>query len=244
VTELVRESRSAALVDAEFRGMNMRGYAAVFDVPWNEELTKETGYVEMVARGTFRKALAARENVPLLWQHDRRDVLATTAGQTLRLREDGKGLLVEAKLPRSPFGEHVRELIERGDVQGMSYGILTAPTDSDVTVRGGVYYRTIKNAQKIIDTTLTWEPAYNATSVELRTLAFAALPLQALVPGLEEQRDNDAVTDPPDDPAGSWWGDEVNPSETATNGHVAATRRRAWEVVVDELERGHGGDAG
>lgn len=194
----MEEFRSAEFTDAEVKGMDFRGYAAVFDAPWSQALIEKAGYVETVARGAFRKALATSENVPLLWQHERRDMLATTASGNLRIQEDGKGLLVEAKLPKNPLGEYVRSMIESGDVRGMSYGIETSRDDSKVERRDGVIYRTIKNARRLIDTTLTWEPAYDATTVELRNLSgFAALPLQELVGGLEGQTGEAAGEIPP-----------------------------------------------
>ena len=72
--ELVRELRSAELVDAEIKGRTVRGYAAVYDSPWNDRLVEQMGYVEQIARGAFRKALSRSDNVPLLWQHERRDM--------------------------------------------------------------------------------------------------------------------------------------------------------------------------
>lgn len=187
------EFRSANLIDADLDGMNFRGYAAVFDTPWSEALVESAGYVETVARGAFRKALTVSENVPLLWQHDRRDMLATTKSGTLKLKEDGKGLLVEAKLPDTGLGHYVKEMIERGDVQGMSYGISSLPEDSIITKQDGVYRRSIANVRRLLDTTLTWEPAYPATSVELRSMGFTALPLQELVGGEEAQTDDTAT---------------------------------------------------
>lgn len=229
------EMRSAKFVDAEVKGFKMRGYAAVFDSPWNAALIERTGYVEKTARGTFRKALARSPRVPLRWlDHLNGDVLATTHAGTLKLREDGKGLEVRATLPESPLGEHARAMVERGDVSGMSYGITTLPSDSTVSRdSAGVYYRTITNAQEMLDVTLTWEPAYDSTSVELRTVGFAAVPLQALVQvGQEGQTEPDAATSP-DEPPG-WWGDE--PDESSAPAPVI-TRRRAWEIVIDELEK-------
>ena len=190
---LLVEKRSASLVDAEIRDHEFRGYAAVFDTPWHQDSIDLAGYVESVARGAFRKALGQSGNIPLLWQHDRNQMLATSEGGTLRVKEDGKGLLVEATLPKSGLGEYVREMIERGDVRGMSYGMETAPADSIITEKQGVMYRSIANVRRLLDTTLTWEPAYAATSVELRSLGFAALPLQELVSGSEDQTD-DAAT--------------------------------------------------
>jgi HK97 family phage prohead protease len=213
------EYRSASFVDAEIKGMDFRGYAAVFDAPWSERLTKAMGYSESIARGAFRKALALDHDVPLLWQHDRRDMLATTKSGNLKLREDGKGLLVEANLPKSGLGEYVREMIERGDVRGMSYGIESTRSDSIMSKRNGVMHRSIANVRRLLDTTLTWEPSYDATTVELRNLSgLTALPLQALIDGSEEQID-DAV------------------GETSSL-VVSPLRGRMADVIINELEKG------
>ena len=198
--------------------MNFRGYAAVFDSPWNSYLVEKMGYVETVARGAFRKALQLGNNVPLLWQHERRDMLATTGSGNLKIREDGKGLLVEAKLPRNPLGEYVRSMIESGDVRGMSYGIEVEPGANKIVREQGRYHRRVSNVRRLIDTTLTWEPAYEGTSVELRAEAFTALPLQELVDGVEAQID-DAAT-------------------VGSSVPVSPYQGRMAELLIRELERG------
>lgn len=212
------EYRSADFTDVEVKDMDFRGYAAVFDAPWNDTLIEKMGYVETVARGAFRKALQVANNVPLLWQHERRDMLATTKSGNLKIREDGKGLLVEAKLPRNPLGEYARSMIESGDVRGMSYGIQTEPGKNRVRREGDKYHRRVTDINRLIDTTLTWEPAYEATSVELRAEAFTALPLQELVDGMEEQIDDAA--------------------SGATSVQVSPYRGRMAEVLIQQLERG------
>jgi hypothetical protein len=120
--------------ETDLQGNTLHGYAAVFDTPWNPLMTERHGYSETVARGAFRKALEAVNrgdvNVPLLWQHERNQVLATTKSGTLKLAEDGKGLHVEARLPNTSLGRDVREMIARGDVKGMSYGFESRREDS------------------------------------------------------------------------------------------------------------------
>ena len=216
----MQEYRTASFADAELDGMNFRGYAAVFDSPWNQELVEAMGYVEQVARGAFRKALAKGADVPLLWQHDRRDMLATTKSGTLRLKEDGKGLLVEAQLPETGLGAYVREMIDRGDVQGMSYGIESLPSDSLLMRKDGVMHRTIANVRRLLDTSLTYEPSYSATEVELRSTGFAARPLQELLGGQEETQAEHAATDPP------------------SSSLVSPLRGRMAQVLISELEGG------
>jgi len=214
----VEEFRTAALVDLELEGMNVDGYVAVFDSPWSDELTEKMGYIETVKPGAFRKALAAKNNIPLTWQHERRDMLATTGSGNLRLKEDGKGLRIAAKLPDNSLGQYVRSMIEAGDVRGMSYGIELTREDSVMRRVNGVMNRQINNVRRIIDTTLTYEPAYPGTSVELRTQAFVALPLQELVGGTEEQT-----------------GDAAAEESSLVTG---AYRGRMATTIIDHLERG------
>lgn len=187
--EFQHELRSASLVDAEVKGRTVHGYAAVFDAPWNDRLIEEMGYVEEVSRGAFRKALSRSPNVPLLWQHETRDMLGTTGAGTLRLKEDAKGLPFSADLPENPLGDYVLSMIERGDVKGMSYGIATTPADSSLERRDGRYVRRINNVQRILDVSLTYEPSYEAATVELRSMGFRALPLQEIIAGVEAQSD-------------------------------------------------------
>jgi HK97 family phage prohead protease len=192
--ELKREMRAASVVDAALEGRTVKGYAAVYDTPWNQDLIDTMGYVESIARGAFRKALSRSSNVPLLWQHERRDMLATTKGGTLRLKEDPRGLAFEADLPENSLGDYVLSMIKSGDVHGMSYGMETLPADSRIERRNGIPHRIIQNVQRLIDTTMTYEPSYDAATVELRSMGFAALPLQEFAEGNEAQPD-DAATE-------------------------------------------------
>ena len=211
---LTAELRSVELRDAELDGYEFRGYAAVFDAPWDDRLTEQMGYVEKVARGAFRKALRAGTDVPLLWQHDRNQMLATTKSGNLRIQEDGRGLVVEATLPQTTLGAYTREMIERRDVQGMSYGMQTAREDSIITRSQGIMYRTIANVRRLLDVSLTWEPACSATSVELRSASFVALTLQEIAEGEGEQLGDTAA--------------EVSPGDDA---------RRARAIVLNETLR-------
>ena len=237
-SEYRTEARSVELRDAEVKGREFRGYAAVFDTPWNQRLIEATGYVEKVSRGVFRKALAGGHDVPLLLGHqDRHQILARTGSGTLRLQEDGKGLLTSATLPDNYLGEYAREMIERGDLKGMSYGISLDPKRDTLMTRGegGVYTRTVARIQELLDVSLTWEPAYSATNVELRTAGFVATPLQELLSGTEAQTEDAATDEPPDDgQPDAWWGDD--PAEADGQPEPAATRKW-WEVIADEYER-------
>jgi HK97 family phage prohead protease len=225
------ERRSVNLVDAEVKGRVFRGYAAVFDTPWSDALIEATGYVEKVARGMFRKALANSDNVPFLLEHDGHKLLATTASGNLRIKEDGSGLLTEAKLPDNYLGEYARSLVDTGDLKGMSYGVSLDPKlDTMLSKSGsGIVTRTIVSARKLLDVSLTWQPAYTATTAELRSTGFVAPTLQEIDSGMEEQTVDAATEEPPDDEA--WWGEK--PADAAPT----ALATPWWETYAKELER-------
>ena len=229
---LVHESRSVDLVEAEVSPKReFRGYAAVFDSPWNERLIEETGYIEKIARGVFRKVLAKNEDVPFVISHNREhQLLGTTGSGNVKLQEDGKGLLVEAKLPDNYLGEYARSMIEAGDLKGMSYGYALDPRKDTLLTRSaeGIFTRTIARVEKLLDVSLTWEPAYAATTVELRSTGFVALPLQEIANG-EGSQISEAVTEQPSDDDGD--GNEEPEADTEPG------PRRFWEIVIADLER-------
>lgn len=187
MAEVVKELRSASLIDADIQGRTVRGFAAVYDSPWNDVLVEQMGYVESIARGAFRKALGRAGNVPLLREHRRHDMLATTRNKSLRLKDEAKGLYFEADLPKTQLGNDTLEQIKRGDVWGMSYGMATTAGDSTFTRTTTPPKRTINNIQRLLDVTLTYEPSYEAATVELRSQGFVAIPMQEIFDGAEEQ---------------------------------------------------------
>lgn len=227
------ERRSVSLVDADVKGRVFRGYAAVFDTPWSDELIRATGYIEKVKRGMFRKALANTDNVPFLLEHDGHKLLATTASGNLRIREDGSGLLTESQLPDNYLGEYARSLVESGDLKGMSYGIQVDPKLDTMMVAdkaGGIPTRLVHSARRLLDVSLTWQPAYTATTAELRSTGFVAPTLQELGDGQEEQASEAATEEPPDDTE-AWWGEK--PADAVK----ADLTKPWWETYADELER-------
>lgn len=232
MSELLQVMRQASLVDAELKGRMFRGYAAVFDTPWADNLTQKHGYIERVARGAFRKALTAKDNVPFLLGHDRNMVLGTTASGNVKITEETKGLLTTAKLPDNHIGEYARSMIESGDLKGMSFGLaLNQRADVLRSQSNGILTQTITNARKLLDVSLTWEPAYLDTTVAVRSQGFVAIPSQESAGGEETQPDASGDEDQtPDEEQTAWW---VEPSaEAADQPYVPY-----WEVLAQHLER-------
>jgi HK97 family phage prohead protease len=163
------EARSVAFndVDTSKDGGTFTGYAAVFD-----HEADIGDFTESIMRGAFRKSIPASGNVPMLYDHNPAlPVLATTGGGTLKLKEDGKGLFVEARVANHYMGEAVRELVKRGDIRGMSFGFIAGQGNSRIERRSGSKpHRTLSGFQRLLDVSPTWDPAYEATSAELRSL--------------------------------------------------------------------------
>lgn len=62
-----------------------------------------------------------KQGVPVFLQHDKTNPLANSASGTCKLRQTDKGLEYEISLPESAKKE--RELLSRGDLQGVSIGM-------------------------------------------------------------------------------------------------------------------------
>jgi len=135
-------------------GMTLRGYAAVFNSP-----SQPLPFTETIAPGAFRDSLNSRNDVKLLWNHDTGTVLGSTRAGTLKLMEDGKGLLVEANLPDTQAGRDAATLIKRGDVNAFSFGFRVA-TNGDEWPSAD--QRILKRVN-VHEVSLVAFPAYTAT---------------------------------------------------------------------------------
>lgn len=162
------------MVDVDVKGMNFRGKAAVFDTPWDAALTEKYGYEEIVKRGAFTAAMPRSPNIPLLREHDTKMLLATTRAKTMSVQEDGDSFVVDAQFPPTPFGEETRSMVDRGDLGGMSYGVQSDKSGSRMVRDGGVLKRTIHEFRRILDVSITWDPAYPATVTEMRSISAMA----------------------------------------------------------------------
>lgn len=137
------------------------GYAAVFDQP-----ADIGGYfTEVIAPGAFSASLA--NDIRALVDHDTGRIIGRTAANTLRVREDDKGLAVEIDLPDTGDGRDLAALIERGDLSGMSFGFTVTKQTWDETDPDNVI-RTLEEID-LHEVSIVAFPAYDGTSVALRS---------------------------------------------------------------------------
>ena len=144
---------------AEDGTMRLSGYAAVF----NED-SVPLPFVERIAPGAFRKTLTETPDVRLLINHEGLP-LARTKNGTLRLQEDAVGLFMDADLPDTQAARDLWTLVERGDVDQMSFAFRvirqkwndtrTERTLTEVSLADG-------------DVSVVTYPAYPTTTVEAR----------------------------------------------------------------------------
>ena len=143
-------------------GMSFTGYAAVFNSD-----SEPLPFIERIAPGAFNKSLKSRNNIRMYMNHDSSMLLATTRAKTLRLSEDSKGLLVDATLPDTSVGRDLSVLMQRKDVDSMSFGF-TVPSGGDKWSDDG-QYRELRQIKLYEVSVVTGFPAYSATSASVRS---------------------------------------------------------------------------
>ena len=147
---------------ASGNGMSFSGYAAVFNSD-----SEPLPFIERIMPGAFAKSLKSRNNIRMYMNHDSSMLLGTTKAKTVRLMEDSKGLFVDADLPDTTVGRDLSVLMQRGDVDSMSFGF-TVPQGGDRFSDDGSR-RELKQIRLYEVSVVTGFPAYTATSAQVRS---------------------------------------------------------------------------
>lgn len=146
-------------------GMTFSGYAARYNSP-----SLPLPFIERIAPGAFTRTLKSRNDIRMYVNHDDRMVLASTRAKTLRLEDRADGLFVEADLPATTYGNDLRILLERGDVNTMSFGFSTV---KDSWSNDGSE-RTLEQVRLHEVSVVTGVAAYPATTASVRNLRLIA----------------------------------------------------------------------
>jgi HK97 family phage prohead protease len=162
----LKPSPETRVSDAQFEiradgdKLTFSGYAAVFNSD-----SEPLPFTERIAPGAFKRTLQARNDVKLLWNHDSGEVLASTRSGTMRLFEDSKGLRVEADLAPTTRGKDLSILMQRGDVNKMSFGF-NVQSDS-WSPDGNI--RTLESV-RLIEVSVVTFPAYTSSVAQVRSI--------------------------------------------------------------------------
>ena len=158
------ERRTFTVRDVEARQsedgtMRLSGYAAVFN-----DSSVPLPFKESIAPGAFRKTLSETPDVRLLINHSGLP-LARTKNGTLTLTEDDRGLYMDATIADTSEGRDIYKLVERGDVDQMSFAfrVIRQKWSDDRSQR---VLTEVSLADG--DVSVVTYPAYPTTSVEAR----------------------------------------------------------------------------
>ena len=151
---------------------HIEGYGSVF----NERSLDLGGFVEMIAPGAF-DGVIERSDVKCYLDHNpEKGILARSRNGkgSLSLVVDEKGLKYSFDAPKTNLGDEVVEGLKRGDYSQSSFAFTV---DDEVWTKeeDGSYLRTITKIGGLYDVSIVANPAYEGTSVALRSLdAFKA----------------------------------------------------------------------
>jgi uncharacterized protein len=153
--------------EASSNGMSFTGYAAVFDSP-----SEPLPFTEVIKGGAFQRSLKSRNEIKLFMNHNTDVVLGSSRAGTLRLSEDSRGLLAEADLPDTTAGRDLSVLMQRGDVNSMSFGFSVPPRGDKWSEDGAT--RELHQVRLHEVSIVTGFPAYQATTASVRSLDILA----------------------------------------------------------------------
>ncbi len=145
-------------------GLTLSGYAAVFNTPTRID-SWEGRFDEIIARGAFRKTLSERTPI-LQWNHGNDPAVGQVPiGAIQSIREDARGLFIEARLHDNDHVRPIRDAIASGAVSGMSFRFQVVQDSWDEYPE--VPVRTVREV-KLLEVGPVAFPAYEATSVGVR----------------------------------------------------------------------------
>ena len=168
------------------------GYAAVYhrseDAGTQYQLMDS--YYERIKPGAFDRALAEKQDVRALFNHDANHVLGRTTSGTCRLSCDSVGLRYEVDLPNTQVARDLAESVRRGDVSGSSFAFSVDKEGQPIErAKDGMTYRNIVDAD-LFDVSVVTYPAYESATSGIRS----AENVQEATEALEVwQREQDAV---------------------------------------------------
>lgn len=143
--------------DGEF---GFEGYAAVFD-----QLSDDLGGFRVsIKRGAFKRNL--QDDVRLLVNHDPNLLLGRTKSGTVQLSEDPKGLRVKADIAPTQLGKDLKILMERGDLDQMSFAF-RVEEDEWEEADDGTLLRHISRFSELYDVAPVTYPAFPQTEAHI-----------------------------------------------------------------------------
>ena len=164
----IKEIRVAETVDEE-KSYKVRGYATTYNEPYTLYSDEYIEIREQIAPTAFDKA--DMDDVIMQYNHEGR-VFARTRNNTLSLKSDEHGLLIEADLGGTEIGRQLYEEIDGGYTDRMSFGFTVDADEVEEQREKGkrtIYLRTITKIGKLYDVSAVSIPANDGTEISARS---------------------------------------------------------------------------
>lgn len=133
-------------------------------IVYNSQSEDLGGFVEVIAPGAFGNSI--KGDIRALVEHDYKMLIGRTVSNTMRIREDNEGVLVEIDPPNTRTASELIESIERGDITGMSFGFSVNEKGAEWNFDSDPALRTVTSAV-LHEITVTSMPAYASTNVAI-----------------------------------------------------------------------------
>lgn len=166
------ESAAPKLVEER----TIEGYAVVFGQESRVIFDKVTRrcFVEVIQQGAVTDEMLRNWDIKALCEHNRERMLARSFKGTgsLRLSVDSHGVKYCFDAPKTPDGEYAVEMVKRGDIFGSSFAFASNETKSVRYSKrsDGMLLRTVIKIDLMSDISITSDPAYMGTDVNVRSL--------------------------------------------------------------------------
>ena len=146
------------------KGRTLDGYASTY-----EAFSKDLGgFREVIKRGAFATALNDKMDVIANINHDANLILSRT-DSSLKLESDNIGLKFNLEVPETTYGNDLIVNLRAGNVKSCSFAFIVK-RDKWTVDSNGYPLREIHEIGTLEDIAIVTTPAYNDTSVALRSL--------------------------------------------------------------------------
>lgn len=169
--EVKKEIRSVEFrVSVGEDSRNVEGYALLFNAD-STPMGWGGDWVEKIAPGALDEVLERSDVLCVLNHDESRGVLARwrKGPGSLKLEVDEKGLRYSFEAPNTVLGDELLEGIRRGDISASSFAF-TVEDDEWIQRDSNTYERVIKRFGLLYDVSPVYRPAYEDTSVAVRSL--------------------------------------------------------------------------
>jgi HK97 family phage prohead protease len=154
---------------AEVRMLEGQSNRFVGLIPYGKLSADLGGFRERITPTAFRSSLGAGKDVRARFDNASDNFLGRTSNGTLVTRDTPAGLEVEISLPDTSYARDIRELVQRRDVRGLSFGFKVLSRAGHRVVReGGNTVRELLDVD-LKEVSVVSNPAYLDTSLALRS---------------------------------------------------------------------------